>query len=159
MATYSRIEDMKLVGGGLCFDFANTVGGRVPAESGRGKRAFAVVRDKLGGYADLVTWGRRVGLLMGTEARRLLRAGEGRPDEAAAARSAAGSSWTSAVTAAGSGAICRTAATWPRCAASAKGGRERSDAKRGSAADRWRFPSLGYEMPTALCRLTARRGH
>ncbi len=85
MATYSRIEDMKLVGGGLCFDFANTVGGRVPAESGRGKRAFAVVRDKLGGYADLVTWGRRVGLLTGTEARRLLRAAEGRPDEAAAA--------------------------------------------------------------------------
>ena len=84
MATYSRIEDMKLVGGGLCFDFANTVGGRVPAESGRGKRAFAVVRDKLGGYADLVTWGRRVGLLTGTEARRLLRAAEGRPDEAAA---------------------------------------------------------------------------
>ena len=76
---------MKLVGGGLCFDFANTVGGRVPAESGRGKRAFAVVRDKLSGYADLVTWGRRVGLLTGTEARRLLRAAEGRPDEAAAA--------------------------------------------------------------------------
>ncbi len=84
MATYSRIEDVKLVGGGLCFDFANTVGGRVPAGGGRGERAFAVVRDKLGGYADLVTWGKLAGLLTEKEARRLLRTGEDRPGEAAA---------------------------------------------------------------------------
>ena len=86
MATYSRIEDFKLVGGELCFDFANSVGGRVPSQRKRGARrsAFAVVREKLNGYADLVNWGKMAGVLTEKEARRLLQASEGRDKETAA---------------------------------------------------------------------------
>lgn len=86
MTTYKRIEDVKLVGGELCFDFVNSVGGRVPSERRRGMpaHAFAVVRDKLTGYGDLVTWGRMTGLLTEKEARKLLQAAEGREAEAAA---------------------------------------------------------------------------
>lgn len=85
MAIYSRIEDVKLVGGGLCFDFANSVGGRVMTQRRRGgPRAFTVLDDKLNEYADLLIWGKRVGVLTEPEVRRLLQSAEGREAAAAA---------------------------------------------------------------------------
>jgi predicted RNA-binding Zn ribbon-like protein len=72
---------MKLVGGELCLDFVNTVGGRVP-EAG-GSPGSRVLADKLAAYTDLVAWGRHTGSIGEPEARRLLRLAEGRPREAA----------------------------------------------------------------------------
>jgi predicted RNA-binding Zn ribbon-like protein len=72
---------MKLVGGELCLDFVNTVGGRIP--EGAGSAGSAVIADKLGAYSDLVAWSRHARSMGETDARRLLRLAEGRPREAA----------------------------------------------------------------------------
>jgi predicted RNA-binding Zn ribbon-like protein len=72
---------MKLVGGELCLDFVNTVGGRVP--EGAGSPGSTVVADKLGAYTDLVAWGRHTRSTTDGDARRLLRLAEDRPREAA----------------------------------------------------------------------------
>ncbi|HLY16883.1 MAG TPA: ABATE domain-containing protein [Bryobacteraceae bacterium] len=40
---------VKFIGGRLCLDFVNTVGGRTPGGG--------VIRDKLAGYHDLLAWG------------------------------------------------------------------------------------------------------
>ncbi len=77
----SRAGTMKLVGGELCLDFVNTVGGRVP--EGARSPVSTVVADKLGDYADLVAWGRHTGSTTEGDARRLLRLADGRPREAA----------------------------------------------------------------------------
>jgi len=58
----SKIIDrlpVKFVGGRLCLDFVNTVGGR--------DRAGAAIRDKIAAYADLLAWS----VLAGTVDRRL----------------------------------------------------------------------------------------
>jgi predicted RNA-binding Zn ribbon-like protein len=73
---------MKLVGGDLCLDFVNTVGGRAP--TGGGSMGSEVIADKLRGYADLVAWGRHAGVVTEPDARRLARRAEERPREAAA---------------------------------------------------------------------------
>jgi predicted RNA-binding Zn ribbon-like protein len=72
---------MKLVGGDLCLDFVNTVGGRIP--EGRGSAGSRVLADKLSGYPDLLAWSRHTGSIAEAEARRLARAAETRPGEAA----------------------------------------------------------------------------
>jgi predicted RNA-binding Zn ribbon-like protein len=69
----------KLVGGALCLDFVNTVGGRV-AEGG-GPRS-SVLADKLSAYVDLVAWSRHAASLGAADARRLLRLAERRPGDA-----------------------------------------------------------------------------
>ena len=79
----SLASTMKLVGGDLCLDFVNTVGGRIP--DGGGAPGSRVLADKLTAYADLVAWGRHTGLLGEADARRLVRLGESRPREAAEA--------------------------------------------------------------------------
>jgi predicted RNA-binding Zn ribbon-like protein len=63
----------RLVGGALCLDFANTVGGRGgdPPD------------EYLFGYADLVAWGQYVGMLSEDQAARLRATAERRPEEAA----------------------------------------------------------------------------
>lgn len=71
---FEPIEVVDLVGGALCFDFTNTASGRV----------IGPVRERLGRYADLLTWGRRVGLLSETQAAELAAEAERRPDAAAA---------------------------------------------------------------------------
>ena len=76
----SLAGNMKLVGGELCLDFVNTVGGRIP--HGPGPHVLA---DKLGGYDDLVAWGRHTRSIGEADARRLRLLAEGRPREAAAA--------------------------------------------------------------------------
>jgi predicted RNA-binding Zn ribbon-like protein len=55
----------KFVGGRLCLDFVNTVGGRV--------RSNTVLRDKLAGYNDLLQWSRLAGVANQTESRSLAR--------------------------------------------------------------------------------------
>jgi len=58
---FEPIESVDLVGGTLCFDFVNTASGRQ-----RGP-----LRDRLEEYADLIVWGRRVGLVDDGRAARL----------------------------------------------------------------------------------------
>jgi predicted RNA-binding Zn ribbon-like protein len=71
---------MKLVGGELCLDFINTVGGRIPERGGSaGSRVLA---DKLGAYTDLVAWSRHTGSMGKADARRLLRLADSRRREA-----------------------------------------------------------------------------
>jgi predicted RNA-binding Zn ribbon-like protein len=67
--------DVEFIGGALCLDFANTVGGL------RG----AVAYEYLTSYANLVAWSQQAGLLNEGEARRLLEAAARAPGEAAAA--------------------------------------------------------------------------
>jgi predicted RNA-binding Zn ribbon-like protein len=78
VASPSPAATAKLVGGDLCLDFVNTVGGRVPADDPTGPRVLA---DKLDGYSDLVAWCRHVGALDEANARRLARLGESQPGE------------------------------------------------------------------------------
>ena len=83
----SPAATMKLVGGDLCLDFVNTVGGRL--SSGGGSVGSQVLADKLAVYADLVAWGRHTESMGEAAARRLARLAEARPREAAAVLSRA----------------------------------------------------------------------
>lgn len=66
----------KFVGGSLCLDFANTVGGRL--SSG------AVLRDKLVEYSDLLEWAQLAGIANQTEVRTLARIAESHNKQAQA---------------------------------------------------------------------------
>jgi predicted RNA-binding Zn ribbon-like protein len=71
---------MKLVAGEPCLDFVNTVGGRNDAED-----AAALVRgDKLGSYADLVSFAAHAGLVTPALARELQRRASREPRAATA---------------------------------------------------------------------------
>jgi predicted RNA-binding Zn ribbon-like protein len=75
----------KLIGGRLCLDFVNAVGGRrpaSPAEKGN-KEDYSVREDKLTEYSDLLAWSRHTGLLAEGEVRKLLNESRQRPTEAA----------------------------------------------------------------------------
>jgi predicted RNA-binding Zn ribbon-like protein len=77
---------MNLVGGRLCLDFVNTVGGWNP-DPARGKNdPFAAVAraDKLNDYFDLLAWSLHTGLLGANEAQALAREAGRREKEAAA---------------------------------------------------------------------------
>lgn len=79
----SGIDKLLLVGGRLCLDFVNTVGGR-KLDSSK-KRAFGVtvLGEKLNDYSDLVGWSRHAGIITETEAQQLTREGKRRAEEAA----------------------------------------------------------------------------
>ncbi|MBZ5595412.1 MAG: ABATE domain-containing protein [Acidobacteriia bacterium] len=67
---------LKFIGGRLCLDFVNTVGGRVSSRAARiGLRDYAdtVVRDKIAGYDDLMTWAQLAGVMTQAEARSMAR--------------------------------------------------------------------------------------
>lgn len=66
--------DLKLIGGWLCLDFANT------AERLEGGR----FREFLGGYFDLVSWGQHAGVLTEAEALQCLKEARQHPTEAEA---------------------------------------------------------------------------
>jgi predicted RNA-binding Zn ribbon-like protein len=77
---------MNLVGGRLCLDFVNTVGGWYP-DPARGKNdPFAAVAraDKLNDYFDLLAWSMRTELLGENETQALAREAGRREKEAAA---------------------------------------------------------------------------
>ncbi len=76
---------MKLVGGRLCLDFVNTVGGWKPDPAG-GKNnplAMLVRDDKLGDYPDLLAWSWHTGLLTRSAAQALAHEARRREKEAA----------------------------------------------------------------------------
>lgn len=74
---------MKLIGGRLCLDFVNTVGGWTRDSVGN---LFAVVAraDKLAEYLDLLAWGQHTGMLSGNEAQAFAHEARQREREAAA---------------------------------------------------------------------------
>jgi predicted RNA-binding Zn ribbon-like protein len=71
--TSDHISSLRIVGGNLALDFANTAEG-----TPEGK----VEREHLLGYEDLAFWGRRVGLLSEADVERLQRKCRERPAEA-----------------------------------------------------------------------------
>jgi predicted RNA-binding Zn ribbon-like protein len=75
----------KLVGGRLCLDFVNAVGGRRPDAPTKKELAEArlVREDRLNDYGDLLAWSQHVGLLTEGEARKLFRESRQRQAEAA----------------------------------------------------------------------------
>jgi predicted RNA-binding Zn ribbon-like protein len=75
METPDHISELRLVGGNLALDFANTAEGTSDGE---------IEREHLLGYQDLVFWGCHVGLLSREDGERLLRQGRDRPAEAEA---------------------------------------------------------------------------
>jgi predicted RNA-binding Zn ribbon-like protein len=78
------VTTWKLIGGRLCLDFVNTVGGRVSAGRRRGRDyADAVVRDKLPRYSDLLSWVESAGALTRRESLRLSRRAAADPQAAA----------------------------------------------------------------------------
>ena len=75
------VSAIKLIGGRLCLDFVNTIGGRRPGLSEKGKAVstYIIRDDKINDYLDLVAWARRVELLSEPEAKLL--AGQARRNE------------------------------------------------------------------------------
>src|SRR5262249_4279564 len=80
------VAQAKLVGGRLCLDFVNTVGGRRadPTPGKKGAGAGVVLRDKLNDYVDLLIWSGRTGLLTEAELQALMREGKRREADGAA---------------------------------------------------------------------------
>jgi len=76
---------VKLIGGQLCLDFVNSVGGRRPAlPSGkRGDEAYLVREDKLNDYGDLLAWSQHAGPLTEGEMQKLFRESRLQQTEAA----------------------------------------------------------------------------
>ncbi len=74
----------KMIGGRLCLDFANTVGGRRLASEKKGANDHAVLEDRLTDYLDLLAWSLRAGLLTDADANRLVREAKRREEAAAA---------------------------------------------------------------------------
>src|ERR1044072_2032169 len=72
----SSAAGMRLVGGHLCLDFVNTVGGRKPNS--------LVLGDKLTDYSDLVAWSRHSGIITAAEAARLIAESKRNPTAARA---------------------------------------------------------------------------
>ena len=73
----STAAEVRLVGGQLCLDFVNTVGGRSNSAS-----ANNVLGDKLENYSDLVEWSRHAGIITAAESRRLIDEGRRKATEA-----------------------------------------------------------------------------
>src|SRR5215212_5553897 len=73
METPVHISELRLVGGNLALDFANTAEG-----TPEGK----IKREHLLGYEDLPFWGHHVGLISAEDVERLLLKGRERPAEA-----------------------------------------------------------------------------
>ena len=63
MKIESEAVKVNLIGGRLCLDFTNTVGGRIES---------IIIKERLENYTDLVAWSRYAGLLTDKEARHLL---------------------------------------------------------------------------------------
>ena len=70
------IDQLQLVGGTDCLDFANTVAVHPPAPDG----------ERIRSYPDLIEWSRRAGTLSAEWSDALLAEAERRPDEAEAVR-------------------------------------------------------------------------
>ena len=71
----------KFIGGTLCLDFVNTVGGRVGSER-KGDFSYRVLSDKLTGFDDLVRWSESAGVLSRAEALKVARRAASQPSDA-----------------------------------------------------------------------------
>ena len=80
----SAAGHMKLVGGRLCLDFINTVGGRKSDSPRSDSHSYncQLLGDKLEDYSDLVDWSRHSGIVKATEAERLIQASKRNAREA-----------------------------------------------------------------------------
>lgn len=68
----SEKNKWKFVGGNLCLDFVNSIGGRVP----QGKKyssGYNIVNDKLKNFDDLIDWGKNSGAVIKPEAYELIK--------------------------------------------------------------------------------------
>ena len=70
---YSHVREMKLIGGELCLDFANTVGGRSDSE---------IIGEKINAYDDLLVWGVRSGALQKKDADKIAKFSKKMPEKA-----------------------------------------------------------------------------
>ncbi|MGA3235360.1 MAG: CGNR zinc finger domain-containing protein [Bryobacteraceae bacterium] len=78
------VTTWKLIGGRLCLDFVDTVGGRVRTGERRGRDyADAVGRDKLPLYSDLLSWAESAGALTHRESLQFGRRAASDPQAAA----------------------------------------------------------------------------
>jgi predicted RNA-binding Zn ribbon-like protein len=68
-----QVEELELIGGEACLDFANSMGGTREAP-----------KERLHDYGDLVRWAAHAGAIEGTEVQPLLAAADARPAEAEA---------------------------------------------------------------------------
>lgn len=75
---------MKLVGGRLCLDFVNTVGGRVSSEHSARDYSDQVVDDKIASFGDLAAWSELASITNRREKQALVRLAESNPGKAAA---------------------------------------------------------------------------
>ena len=67
----SSAAEVKLIGGRLCLDFVNTVGGR--------RNDSSLLGDKLKDYSDLVAWSQHSGIVTAAEAARLIKESKQKP--------------------------------------------------------------------------------
>src|SRR5689334_6107154 len=74
MAKIQTNPNWKFVGGRLCLDFINTVGGRVGSTT--------VLREKLVSYPDLLEWSRLAAIATPSEVHALARLAQSRPQQA-----------------------------------------------------------------------------
>ena len=70
---YFSVRETKLVGGELCLDFANTVGGRSGLE---------IIGEKINTYDDLLVWSVRAGALQKKDADKIAEFSKKVPDKA-----------------------------------------------------------------------------
>src|SRR5215204_1597236 len=81
----AEIEAAKRIGGRLCLDFVNTVGGRIRRPGGR-QRDYdeRVIGERLVSYAALLRWGVLAGAIGSPDGQALARVAAERPAAAAA---------------------------------------------------------------------------
>ncbi|MFZ0452430.1 MAG: CGNR zinc finger domain-containing protein [Ignavibacteriaceae bacterium] len=71
----NEIKSWKFIGGMLCLDFVNSVGGRMVKE-GRHLPENVVIRDKLENFKDLVSWEKEIGIITEAEKKYLINLSE-----------------------------------------------------------------------------------
>ena len=84
--TMDNPKNLKFVGGVLCLDFVNTVGGRASLVSAKRGRDYAdaIITEKLDAYDDLLLWSELGGMISRREGKALAERAVAHPREAAA---------------------------------------------------------------------------
>lgn len=77
-----RLEKFTLIGGHPALDFINTVSGRTGVPDSKNPREYVILADKFVDHVDLISWGRKAGLLTEHETLEILQAAEKDPDTA-----------------------------------------------------------------------------
>jgi predicted RNA-binding Zn ribbon-like protein len=68
----NEIKNWKFIGGWLCLDFVNSVGGRKQREE-KPYPENIIVKDKLENFDDFITWGKEIGIITEAENKYLLK--------------------------------------------------------------------------------------